>query len=507
MKKVLPTVLASLFTLVAFGLLILANAGFISLRKPYIYRYSTARPAAAETTTFVNVNVIPMDGERVLEGQTVIVHDGMIEAIGPGDQAQAPAGSLMVDGRGKYLMPGLVDMHVHIMNENDLLLFAANGVTTVRNMWGMTGASLAFGFPDQLVLREAIAAGEIFGPTIYTTGPVMEGKPKAHPMMAELTSPEAARASVAEQAVRGYDAIKVYDNLDSEVYRAILETAREQGLPVVGHAPFAPGLEGVLSGGQVTIEHLTGYLDPDAAKFTIPEEQLDAYAARTREAGVWNVPTLSLYPKNNVSRERQEKLERQPGQQYLAPARRAMNRFNYLQMSKTHSYAAQAAPGESYPERIAALNQVVMQALHRAGAGILLGTDALNPYQIPGYSAHEELVYLVQAGLTPYEALRAGTHDAALALGRLNEFGTVAEGKRADLLLLDANPLEDVAHSTQIAGVTLRGRWLARSELDSMLDGLKGSFKPSLVERLWPLVLLAGAVFALIQSIKSMRNG
>ena len=125
----------------------------------------------------------------------------------------------------------------------------------------------------------------------------MEGKPKAHPMMTEWTSPDKARASVAEQAARGYDAIKVYDSLDAEVYRAILETAREHGMPVVGHAPFAPGLEGVLASGQATIEHLTGYLDPDSAEFLIPEDQLDAYAARTREAGVWNVPTLSLYPK------------------------------------------------------------------------------------------------------------------------------------------------------------------------------------------------------------------
>ena len=218
-----------------------------------------------------------------------------------------------------------------------------------------------------------------------------------------------------EQAARGYDAIKVYDNLDAEVYRAILETAREHGLPVVGHAPLALGLEGVLGGRQATIEHLTGYLDPDAAEFLIPEDQLDAYAARTREAGVWNVPTLSLYPKNSVSPERQAELERQPGQQYLSPARRAMNRFNYSQMSGTHTYA-----GENYPERIAALNRTTIHALHRAGAGLLLGTDALNPYQIPGYSAHEELAALVQAGLSPYEALRAGTHDAALALGQLD---------------------------------------------------------------------------------------
>ena len=168
MKKVVARGFAFLVLLAALGLLYLANIGWIPLGKAYIRRFSARLPAVAEMTAFVNVNILPMDGERVLPDQTVLVRDGLIQEIGPTEEVRVPRDAFVVDGAGKYLMPGLVDMHVHVMHEDDLLLFAANGVTTVRNMWGMTGASLAFGFPDQLALREAIRAGELFGPAIYT---------------------------------------------------------------------------------------------------------------------------------------------------------------------------------------------------------------------------------------------------------------------------------------------------------------------------------------------------
>jgi imidazolonepropionase-like amidohydrolase len=494
-KKNLLRIAAVVIFVLGLGLLYLTNIGILSFGRPYLYQFSGEMSAVDPLVAFVNVNVIPMDGERVLRNQTVLVRDGLIEKIGGG--VEVPAEALRVDGTGRYLMPGLVDMHVHVMNEDDLLLFVANGVTTVRNMWGMTGASLAFGFPDQLALREAIRKGDLFGPTIYTTGPVMEGQPKNHPLMQAFITPAEAQTFVNWQAGQGYDFIKVYDHLDAETYRAILGAARERGLPVVGHAPFAAGIEGVLSGGQATIEHLTGYIDADAVRFLIPEDQLAEYAARTRAARVWNVPTLALYPKNGVSPTRLRELEHQPGMAYLSPSRKALNQFLYSQMTGGHTYA-----GGDYPERIAALNLAMTRALHEAGAGLLLGTDALNPYHLPGYSAHEELGYLVQAGLSPYEALQAGTHDAALALGKLNEFGTVTEGKRADLILLQQNPLSDVSSVQTRVGVMLRGRWLAEDHLQSMLNALAESFKPSLLERLWPLSLIAVAIYLIVWKVR-----
>jgi len=486
--------LIGLFLIVGLTLLILTNLGILSFRKPYIRGISNDLPAPQLATAFVDVNLVPMDSERVVEGQTVLVRDGVIEMIGTSDQVQVPDDALVVDGQGKYLMPGLADMHVHIQDENELLLLVANGVTSVRNAWGSTGKMLRFGFPDQLALRNQIEQGTLFGPTIYTAGPVMEGKPSFHPMAEVFDTPETARESVRWQVSQGYDFIKVYDHLSPETYQGIIETAHEEGIPVFGHVPFAVGLDGVLTSGQATIEHLTGYIDPDAVKFLIPEDQLVEYAVKTREAGVWNCVTMSEYPKSKETPEGFERLQSQSGMVYVSPFTRIFSPFLYLMASKAHTYE-----GADYPERIADMNRKIVVALHEAGAGILLGTDAAQAYHIPGFAIHEELAYLTEAGFSPYEALEAGTRNVALAMDKSDEFGTVEVGKRADLILLKANPLEDVSNVQKRVGVMVRGRWLTNEQLQSMLDGLVESYKPSLIERLWPLVLVGLALYLIFR--------
>lgn len=497
MKKFLSKFFIGLLLVIGLGLLYLTNTGVLSSDKPYIYELSGEMPAANPLVAFVNVNVIPMDSERVLENQTVIVRDGAIESFGSSDQLEVPAEALIVDGRGKYLMPGLVDMHVHIQFEDDMLLWVANGVTSVRNMWGNTGKMLQLGFPDQLALRKQIEQGALFGPTIYTAGPVMEGSPAFHPLAEVFDSPELARESVVWQKAQGYDFIKVYDHLSPEVYQAIIEAARENDILVVGHVPFAVGLDGVLAGGQLTIEHLTGYIDPDAAKFIIPEDQLDEYAVKTRDAHVWNTVTLSEYPKSRETPEGVERLKNQPGIVYYSPFWNLVTPFFYKMSGESHTYA-----GADYPQHIAVLNREMVRALHEADAGILLGTDAAQSYHIPGFSIHEELAMLVEAGLNPYEAIEAGTRNAAEAMGKSDEFGTIEAGKRADLILLDGNPLEDVSNANRISGVMLRGRWLSKSDLGAMLDSLKESFKPDLFERAAPLAIVGLALVLLMKSNK-----
>jgi imidazolonepropionase-like amidohydrolase len=499
MRKTLVRVLVFLFLFASLGLLYMNNTGILSQGKPYIYRYSAGLPPPAEVTAFVEVNVIPMDSERILPGQTVLVYNGIIETVGNGGQVQVPVEALVVDGRGRYLMPGLVDMHVHIMFENDMLLWVANGVTSVRNMWGHTGKMLRFSFPDHLVLRKQIEQGTMFGPTIYTAGPTMEGSPSFHPLAEVVDTPEAARASVAWQKAQAYDFVKVYDHLSPEVYQAILSAAREHDIPIVGHVPLAVGLDHVLAGGQQTIEHLSGYIDPDSVEFIISKGQLVEYAVKTREASVWNVVTLTEYPRSKETPEGFERLQNQPGTDYYSPAWKLLAPFFYKMSADAHTY-----PGADYPQRIAALNREMVQALHQADAGILLGTDAAQAYNIPGFSVHEELAMLVEAGLSPFEAIEAGTRNAALVLGHSDDFGTVTEGKRADLLLLDGNPLEDVTNASKISGVMVRGHWLPQGELQSMLDGLKDSFEPSLLERLWPLAL---CLLIASLAVRVMRRG
>jgi imidazolonepropionase-like amidohydrolase len=497
MKNFLSKFLIGLLLFVGLVLLYLTNSGVLSFDKPYIYAYSSVMPGSDPVVVFTNVNVIPMDSERVSGSKTVVVRDGVIEMIGDSGQVHVPADALVIDGRGKYLMPGLVDMHVHIMYENDMLLLIANGVTSVRNMWGNTGKALQFGLPDQLVLRKQIDQGTLFGPTIYTAGPVMEGSPVFHPLADAIDSPEIAGDSVAWQKAQGYDFIKVYDHLSPDVYQAILTAARQNDMLVVGHVPLAVGLDNVLAGGQQTIEHMSGYIDPDTVEFIISQDQLVEYALKTSEAGVWNCVTMSEYPKSKETPAGFERLQNQPGMIYISPGTRMLSPFLYLMASKAHTYQ-----NPDYPERIADLNRRMVIALHQAGAGLLLGTDAAQAYHLPGYSIHEELAFLTDAGLSPYEAIEAGTRNAAEAMGKSGEFGTIETGKRADLILLEDNPLNDVGSIQKRVGVMVRGRWMAEEQLQSMLEGLANSYKPNLVERIWPLSLIVAAGYLIIRKAR-----
>jgi len=272
-----------------------------------------------------------------------------------------------------------------------------------------------------------------------------------------------------------------------------LQAAQEQDIPVVGHVPFEVGLQTVLEGGQVTIEHLSGYIDPDAAQFVIPEEQLATNAELTREAGVWNCPTIGLY-QNTVPPEEIGRLEAQPGVEYISPLMRVLMRFFIRQMNTSVSYT-----GPDYPARIDEIYTRMTRALHDAGAKVVLCTDTSNSYLVPGFSLLGELDNLIQAGLSPYEAIEAGTRNAAEALGKLDEFGTVEVGKRADLILLEEDPLMDVGKLRERSGVMLRGRWLAEEQLQSMLSGLAESHRPNPLERLWPLSLIGLVIYLILR--------
>lgn len=266
--------------------------------------------------------------------------------------------------------------------------------------------------------------------------------------------------------------------------------------------PKAIGIDGALTSGQVTIEHLQGYIDADTAEFLIAPERIAEYANKTRAAGVWNAPTLALYPKNSLPAEAIAKLEQQVAMKYTSPSAQLTMRILYVQMSQGHTYT-----GADYATRIAALNKRMMKALRDADAKFILGTDASNPYHILGFSAHEELAVMVDAGLTPYEAITAGTRDAAEALGKSSEFGTVTEGKRADLILVEANPLDDVANANKRIGVVLRGQWLPEQKLQAMLNGLVESYTPTWIERVLPIAFIVGGVGLLVRRQRRARQG
>jgi imidazolonepropionase-like amidohydrolase len=412
----------------------------------------------------------------VLEHQTVLIRGDRIAALGPAASTRVPDGTTRIDGHGKWLMPGLVDMHVHLDDADDGTLYVANGVTTIRNMWGTL---------ETLATRADYAAGRALGPTVYTTGPILDGKPVVWPGSIAIENAEEAEKEVADEKAAGYDFVKVYSRLGKDAYLGILAAAKKHGLRVVGHVPDALGLDSVLAaGGQESIEHLTGYLmamqekdSPalDKGEFGpnsrlviahIDDTRLADVVRRSKAAGVWNCVT-QIMTEHFAALEHHEALLRLPGVKYLSPVQLAT-------WDPKKSFRAQGMTAEDFAaERArAAFNKRLTRALHDAGARLLLGTDTSNPFVIAGFSIHEELALFVEAGLTPFEALRAGTADAAEFLHAEREFGRVAPGLRADLILVDGNPLADVHNAARTRGVVLRGQWLPAAKLEAALDQL-----------------------------------
>lgn len=438
------------------------SSGFLDApwRRPFVA--SLVLDPIPNAVAFVGITVVPMDRERNLPDHTVVVRDGIIDQIGPAGEVAVPAGALVVDGAGKFLLPGLIDMHVHVQHPDELVLFLAYGVTTVRNMGANEGAIRWMGFPDHLELRDRVAGGELLGPRIITAGPILEGRPAASPFMNIVDNPEQASGEVVAQAGAGYDFIKAYDAIDAASFAAVIETAAGLDLVVAGHVPYALSVDEAV-GRLHSIEHLTGYIDPDAARLLVAEAELPAVAAATAATGTWNVPTMVLWQKRVATQE----VTSLPEIEYVPMRIQRVWRDFARRMEASITYQ-----GDDYADEMRRLQTQVIGALREAGAGILLGTDTDNAYVVPGYSAHEELGLLVEAGLTPFEAIAAGTRDAALALGLADQIGTVTVGYRADLLLVDGDPFLDIAQLRRIDGVMAAGRWLSRPEIDSLLLGL-----------------------------------
>jgi len=428
-------------------------------------------PTAPHVLAIEHVTVLPMDAERRLADHTVIVRDGRIAALGPAAEVTVPEGALRIDGAGRFLFPGLADMHVHVWDANDLYLFVACGVTTVRNMFGST---LHLGW------REQIEKGELVGPRIYTAGPIIDGPNPVWPGSVALTDPAQAAEIVKEQKAAGYDFLKPYSKLSPECYEALAIAAEAEGLRMMGHVPSALGIADVLEAGQHTIEHLDGWaeaalgqtgaqgaslIDDHLAWPKTDDAGLAKVARACKEAGAWNCPTLVVLQKWRKGAEADALLAR-PEMRFVSPFMKSAwgpgSSMNYLQRLPEELLAAVHAADPHRARAVAALRD--------AGAGILLGTDMGNPYVVAGWALHEELANLVAAGLTPYEALRAGTADAARCMDDADDWGTIAVGLRADLLLLEADPLVDVANAARRIGVVLHGRWMPEDEIERELE-------------------------------------
>ena len=423
-------------------------------------------PVGADTTVFVNVNIVPMTTEVVLSGQTVIVARGKIANIGPVESVPIPEDAQIVDGTDRFLMPGLAEMHAHVTGTRPaeidrlFMLFVANGITTIRGMLGQY---------SHLDLRARLETGEVFGPRFVTSGPSLNGR--------SVSSAADAARQVREQHAAGYDFIKVHPGLTAEEFAALAATANELGMPYAGHVPVAAGVREALRSHMATIDHLDGYfvalLPPDShgsggfggffdvmLARELDSEKIAALAAATAMAGTWNVPTQVLV-EQMVDGTSVTDLRNRSEMRYVPEST-----VNDWVIAKERQLAERGFDPETAALAIDWRRRLIL-ALHDSGAGLLLGSDAPQIFNVPGFSAHRELDVLVAAGLTPYEALQTGTSAVAKFLG--SNTGVVAVGKEADLILLDANPLEDIRNSRRIHGVMLRGQWLPASELEQRL--------------------------------------
>ncbi|MEW6210893.1 MAG: amidohydrolase family protein [Acidobacteriota bacterium] len=408
---------------------------------------------------FINVNLISMSSERLLTGQTVLVRDGKIIEVGQSNRVKVPTDALRIDCRGKYLIPGLADMHVHLGfdqkdNEAFLKLFLVNGVTTVLNL---------FGFPMHLKMREQVAKREIIGPTIYTSGPFVNEP--------SYKTREDVERAVIEQKKAGYDFLKIHGELSLPVYRHLLETARRERLRVIGHAQRNLGMMTVLEEKQETIAHAEEYLYSYLGfKRNYPTESLETaimireISEATARAETWVIPTLTVYKGIGFQVEDIERALARAELKYV-PAR---VKQGWIPANNTYVRRFKKEMAATFKSRYALLEKLV-KGLSDARVRLLAGTDTPVPSVVPGFSLHDELRDLVAAGLTPYEALKTATTNAAEFLNRADA-GTIAAGKRADMVLLDANPLVDIANTSRISGVMAGGRWMARADLQRMLD-------------------------------------
>ena len=353
---------------------------------------SQPRPA----TAFVGVTVLTMTAtESALDDHTVIVRDGRVQTIGPSATTTVPADVEVIDGTGHFLMPGLADMHVHTSNVNNLFLYVANGITTVRMMWGGV---------DALDRRVEIDTGAILGPRYYTAGPGIDGSPPYWPETVVVEAENEARQAVTEQHQAGYDFIKVYNQLNPIAYNAILDEASRRGMRVIGHIPSAISVEHALASNHVCTEHLLGFsrlvMTSGGAGWggTIDEQKLTAAVARIRDSGTWTSPTLTVLTRtqNDIAR-----VTSSPGWRYISPGL-----SDWLQGSLTQPPATRNRQFELNRKRF-------VKAMHDGGAPLLLGTDVGVQYLIPGYSLHEELAHWVDAGLTPEQVLNVATASAA----------------------------------------------------------------------------------------------
>jgi imidazolonepropionase-like amidohydrolase len=388
-----------------------------------------------------NVNLVSMESDVVMAGMDVYISDSKIEKCIT-TQATDP-GYTEIDGTNRFLIPGLADMHVHFIddpeyNRYNAFLFLANGITTVRLMWGVEG---------NIALRNKIKSGEILGPRMLVASGGFNGSVPLWPGTVITNSTEEVRSLVREFKTKGYDFIKIYSNIPKDQFDALIDESYKEGLKPIGHLPQQVDLAYAIRQKQYSIEHLGGF-----SKLTIGSEAFSEAVNASLTNNTWHCPTVIVQNRSSalVSRYEDEEYYK-----LISPGWKSWYTYPLAQPPTSNP-----TPGH--------LNRIeVLGELHQAGVNIISGTDMGIRYLYPGVSLHEELRYYVEAGFTPYEALKTSTKNVSLFL-QDPTIGTIQVGNHADLVLLNANPLADIANIEAIEGIVVRGTWMARKDIDEI---------------------------------------
>ena len=452
----------------------------------------SAKPTALALT---HVTVIDTTGGPNKPDMTVVIQGNRIVEVAKSNEIRVPKNARTVNATGKFVIPGLWDMHVHWYEKNYLPLFIANGVTGTRQMYGV---------PMFQQWRKQIEAGELLGPHILIPSPIVDGPKPVWPGSIAVANESEGRQAVFQVKQAGADFVKVYSRLPRDAYFAIADESKKRGIRFEGHVPDSVTLEEASDAGQMTVEHLTGVLaacsthkeellksaqeataainsgQSSTPRFSGPQfrasetlaletyspQKADAVFGKLRKNHTWQCPTLTVL--RSMAYSEDPSYSNDPRLKYIP--RDIVSSWN----PKADQFLKNRTDEDwAISRKLFSKDLELVGAMERAGVDILAGTDTLNPYCLPGFSLHDELGLLVQAGLTPQQALQAATLNPARFMGRENDLGTVTAGKIADLVLLDANPTEDIGNTKRISAVVFGGKFFPRTSLDEMLTKIE----------------------------------
>jgi imidazolonepropionase-like amidohydrolase len=459
-----------------------------SLAFIFAFAFGTPGTPAPESYAIRNVSVITMEREETLPAQTVVVENGIIKSIAPAAKVKLPKGIKVIDGSGKFLMPGLFDMHTHFFyeqgdhvntNDTELKLMLANGITTARIMAG---------HPSYLEAKVNVKNGTWIGPELSVASPQLVGKwlwPTDFKNFEMVTSEAKANEAVTSFKQQGYDAIKITFMMARPIYQAVVAAAAREHIKVVGHVGPIVMLPAALEAKQ-QIEHMDMFIEtllPDttynhgqsvsdyniyskAAWETVPhlmESKIPALAQSVKDAGIYVTPTNYFFIYNAGLPQSDEEIKNKPDYNYI-PSKLREEKWKYR-----GNYLKKMAPLASREKYVRIRKQMVYE-LWKAGVPLMAGSDAPEYFIVAGFALHDELKTMVDAGLTPYAALQTATVNPATFLELNKRTGTIAVGKEADLVLLDKNPLEDISNTRSIAGVSSGNTWLNAGDIKKLLE-------------------------------------